>query len=138
MLTPPKLDHITIKGFRSLANIDKLALNDVNVLIGANGSGKSNFVEAFSFLRALGEANLQRYVVQAGGANQLLHFGAGRTTEMSFRVSMNKEVDQYGITLAATDSDGLVPVAEATYFWSDKERFPDLVSILCLSAVSKP
>lgn len=46
-----KLDHITIKGFRSLAHIVKLRLNDVNVLIGANGSGKSNFVEAFSFFR---------------------------------------------------------------------------------------
>ena len=47
----PKLDHITIKGFKSLADIEKLELNDVNVLIGANGSGKSNFIEAFSFLR---------------------------------------------------------------------------------------
>ena len=73
------LDHITIKGFRSLAHIDKLRLNDVNVLIGANGSGKSNFVEAFSFLRALRLGELRLYVAAAGGASQLLHFGAERT-----------------------------------------------------------
>ena len=118
-----KLDHITIKGFRSLARIEKLRLNDVNVLIGANGSGKSNFVEAFSFLRALREANLQRYVAEAGGASQLLHFGAARTTEVSFRVSLNDEVDQYEITLVATDSDGLRPVSEAAYYWSDKQEY---------------
>ena len=123
MPTDNKLDHITIKGFRSLADVDELALNDVNVLIGANGSGKSNFVEAFSFLGALRQANLKRYVAEAGGANQLLHFGAQRTTEMSFRVSMNDEVDQYEITLVPTDSDGLRPLAEAAYYWSDKLRY---------------
>lgn len=123
MPTDVKLDHITIKGFRSLADVDKLPLNDVNVLIGANGSGKSNFVEAFSFLGALRQGNLRRYVAEAGGANQLLHFGAQRTAEMSFRVSMNDEVDQYEITLVATDSDGLRPLSEAAYYWSDKLEY---------------
>ena len=119
----PKLDHITIKGFRSLAHVEKLRLNDVNVLIGANGSGKSNFVEAFSFLRALRQRSLQRYVAQAGGANQLLHFGAARTPEMSFKVSMNDEVDQYEVALVATDRDGLRPISEVAYHWTDKRAY---------------
>lgn len=69
-----KLDYITVRGFKSLADIEELKLNSVNVLIGANGSGKSNFVEAFSFLRALRQSEVTRYVAQAGGANRLLHF----------------------------------------------------------------
>ena len=123
----PKLDHITIKGFRSLAHVEKLRLNDVNVLIGANGSGKSNFVEAFSFLRALRQRSLQRYVAQAGGANQLLHFGAARTPEMSFKVSMNDEVDQYEVALVATDRDGLRPISEVAYHWTDCVRFANAI-----------
>ena len=119
----PKLDHITIKGFKSLADIEKLELNDVNVLIGANGSGKSNFIEAFSFLRALRKENLRRYVAEVGGANQLLYFGASRTKEMTFRVSFDDELNQYEIKLLATDNDGLWPFSEIAYSW-DKKNHP--------------
>ena len=117
-----KLDYITVKGFKSLAGVEKLRLNGVNVLIGANGSGKSNFVEAFSFLRALRQRNLTRYVAEAGGANQLLHFGSTRTSEMSFLVSFDNEINQYEVTLVATDTDGLRPISEAAYFW-DKRAY---------------
>ena len=117
-----KLDYITVKGFKSLADVEKLELKSVNVLIGANGSGKSNFVEAFSFLRALRQSSLTRYVAQAGGANRLLHFGASQTDEMTLRVSFDNEVNQYGITLVATDNDELRPVSEAAYFW-DKGKY---------------
>ena len=40
-----ELANITIKGFRSIAAIENLALGAINVLIGSNGSGKSNFVK---------------------------------------------------------------------------------------------
>ena len=119
-----KLDHITIKGFRSLAEVEKLQLNDVNVLIGANGSGKSNFVESFAFLRAIRQENLQRYVAQAGGSSRLLHFGASQTSEMTLRLSLNDEKDQYEIVLIATDTDGLRPISEIAYYWPDKEQHP--------------
>ena len=107
-----KLDYISVKGFRSLADVQKLKLNGVNVLIGANGSGKSNFVEAFAFLRALRQGNLARYVAEAGGANQLLHFGAAHTSEVTFKVSFDNEASKYEVTLAATANDGLRPVVE--------------------------
>jgi predicted ATPase len=43
------LDYITVKGFRSIKSIEKLELGPLTVLIGANGSGKSNFVGVFRF-----------------------------------------------------------------------------------------
>ena len=117
-----KLDYITVRGFKSLADIEELELNSVNVLIGANGSGKSNLVEAFSFLRTLRQSDLTRYVAQAGGANRLLHFGVGQTDEMTLAVSFDDEVNQYSITLVATDNDELRPISEAAYFW-DKDQY---------------
>jgi AAA15 family ATPase/GTPase len=58
-----KLDYITIKGFKSIASLEKAALKPINVIIGPNGSGKSNFVGVFSFLNAIrvvaGSAMLQ-------------------------------------------------------------------------------
>ena len=62
---PPKhmpslaLDYISIRGFKSIASIDKLPLKPVNVLIGSNGSGKSNFIGLFSFLHAVREGRLR-------------------------------------------------------------------------------
>ena len=33
------LDWITIKGFKSIKNVERLKLNPINLLIGPNGSG---------------------------------------------------------------------------------------------------
>ena len=80
----PTLESISIKGFKSIRNV-KVPLRNINVLIGANGSGKSNFLEVFSFLQAVHEFNfnlgfedevLHQYVARAGGAEKLLHFGS--------------------------------------------------------------
>lgn len=41
-MTATDLDYISIKGFKSIASVEKVALRPINVLIGANGSGKSH------------------------------------------------------------------------------------------------
>src|ERR1035441_342779 len=64
------LDHITIEGFKSIASVE-LALRPINVLIGANGSGKSNFIGVFDFLHEIREGRLQHYVTAADGAEKL-------------------------------------------------------------------
>ena len=66
-----ELDYITVKGFKSIASIDKLKLAPMTVLIGPNGSGKSNFIGVFSFLNAVREGRLEEYVIRAGGANKI-------------------------------------------------------------------
>jgi predicted ATPase len=54
------LDQITLKGFKSIRSLDKFKLDpQINILIGANGAGKSNFVEFFRVLRAMLENRLQ-------------------------------------------------------------------------------
>jgi predicted ATPase len=116
------LDYITVKGFKSIASIDKLALDPVNVLIGANGSGKSNFIEIFSFLHAIREGELQKYVRRAGGAEQLLHFGSKTTEEIEIKVSFGGGVNQYRVVLKPTDDDSLYPDEEYTYFWEKKKH----------------
>ena len=82
----PLLDSITIKGFKSIASVENLPLRPINLLIGANGSGKSNFLEVFQFLRAVTSDRLANYVEASGGANRLLHFGAKKTAELLFEL----------------------------------------------------
>jgi predicted ATPase len=69
-----KLERVRAAGFRSIREVD-IDVRDLNVLIGANGSGKSNFIKLFRLLNELVEERLQVAVATAGGANALLHFG---------------------------------------------------------------
>ncbi len=114
----PELDSITIKGFKSIAAIEKLKLGAINVLIGPNGSGKSNFISAFSFLNAILEGQLQEYVARAGGADRILHFGARTTPTLMLHIYFRGEVNQYQIALSATETDRLFPSAEVAYYWN--------------------
>jgi len=121
-MSSPTLDYITIKGFKSIASIEKLALRPINVLIGANGSGKSNFIGGFSFLHAMREGRLQDYVRTAGGAEQLLHFGSKTSKDMQFHISFEQEVNQYHLVLRPTNDDSLFPAEEQVLFW-DKATY---------------
>jgi hypothetical protein len=57
----------------------EVELRALNVLIGANGAGKSNFVGVFELLREVVEGRLQVYVARRGGADTLLRFGRAHT-----------------------------------------------------------
>ena len=117
------IDFISIQGFKSIRAIERLPLAPINILIGANGSGKSNFIGAFSFLHAIREGQLQNYVARAGGAEQILHFGSRTTKEVRLQVSFRQQVDQYEVHLAPTADDGLFVTSEYAYFWGDKSKY---------------
>lgn len=76
------VDYITVQGFKSIASIEKLRLRAINLVIGANGSGKSNFIGVFNFLRAIHEGRLKDYVTTTGGAEKVLHFGSKTTRQL--------------------------------------------------------
>ena len=116
-----ELDYITVKGFKSIASIEELPVGPLTVLIGPNGSGKSNFVGVFSFLNAIREGGLQKYVVKAGGADKVLHFGSRTTETLHIRISFQKGVNQYEIDLEPNGTDELLPVYESFYFWDKKQ-----------------
>lgn len=66
--------QIIIENYKSIhkATID---LAPINVLIGANGAGKSNLISFFELLSALYDQRLQNYILQRGGMGRLLHNG---------------------------------------------------------------
>lgn len=119
----PELDYITVKGFKSIASIERLPLRPINIVIGPNGSGKSNFIEVFSFLREVREGRLQDYVRRGGGAEQILHFGTRVTRQIEIFLSFQNECNQYELSLQPTDDDSLYPASETTYYW-DKRLYP--------------
>jgi len=81
------LERIRVSGYKSIHDMD-LELDALNVLIGANGAGKSNLISLFVLVRQMIEGRLQLYVGQAGGAGPLLHMGHGETTSVDIGLDM--------------------------------------------------
>lgn len=119
----PALDSITIRGFKSIASIEKLTLGAINLVVGPNGSGKSNFIGVFSFLHAIREGHLRDYVIKAGGADRVLHFGSKVTPNLEIHISFQGGENQYRIILGATEDNQLYPQAETVYYWH-KATYP--------------
>lgn len=113
----PALESITIKGFKSIASIEKLQLRPINVVIGPNGAGKSNFIGVFSFLRAIREGRLQEYTALNNGADKIIHFGSKTTKQIYLKVEFENSINRYEILLKPTSGDGLIPILESGYYW---------------------
>ena len=74
-----KLEKLTVEGYKSIRKLETFELRPLNVLIGANGSGKSNFISLFHFFGEFEKGRLLIYVAQNGGADSFLHLGPKTT-----------------------------------------------------------
>ncbi|MGP1538539.1 AAA family ATPase [Bacteroides pyogenes] len=77
------INKIVINGYKSIKE-QTVELRPINILIGGNGIGKSNFISTFTFIRKLYEQDLHQYVLTKGGADRLLYMGKKETDHISF------------------------------------------------------
>ena len=117
---PSRLTTIRLQGYRSFRR-EEITFGDVTVLLGANGSGKSNLVSFFELLWFLSTGALQRYVVQrAGGSDSILYGGRRTTPQMCAEIEFadgdpadeTQRTSTYRIRLADAAPDTLVFVEE--------------------------
>ena len=90
------LRKVKIEGLKSIASAE-LTLGDLNVVIGANGSGKSNFIGVFRLLERVLSKNLQVFV--ASEPDRFLHHGRKVTPALS--VDLGFDQNAYGFKLQA-------------------------------------
>ncbi len=113
-MNPKHLSHIAIKGFKSIRECD-LELKELNVLIGANGAGKSNFISFFQMIQQLLTKNLQIYVSKQGGPDAILHFGRKKTKALSAELYFGS--DGYKFALEPTLDNRMIFAKES--YWSN-------------------
>ncbi|MFH0989969.1 MAG: AAA family ATPase [bacterium] len=116
-----KLDRIQVENFKSIHNLD-LRLNALNVFIGANGSGKSNFIGLFKFLNKLIEKHLQVYTGEQGGADSILYYGRKKSDHLSVKLAFAEETNGYEFILSPTVDDRFIFSDERVLF-HDKSRY---------------
>ncbi|MDR1125542.1 MAG: AAA family ATPase [Deltaproteobacteria bacterium] len=104
-----KLRELYIRGFKSIDGDagQIIPLGDVTVLLGANGSGKSNLLSFFTMLQSLVKQKLKRFVGKQG-VSRLLFYGPKATTSISFTAFFNDGADhRYEVLLKRGLPDGL-------------------------------
>ena len=109
-----QLDKLTIRGFKSIRDLDGFELKNLNVFVGANGAGKSNLLSFFRMLRSLIDGNLSDYVRESGGISDLLHNGRKATDEMYFETRFGPR--GYRFTLKPGPGEDFALSDEARYY----------------------
>ena len=112
-----KLTNITLSGYKSIEHMD-LELRPLNVLIGANGAGKSNFVSFFKLLNEMMGGRLRAYIGRTGGAESLLFYGKKTTPHLESELTFETQtgLSKYYLRLAHAASESLVFTDERVEF----------------------
>ncbi|MDE1145194.1 MAG: AAA family ATPase [Azospirillaceae bacterium] len=105
---------LTVTGFKSIRSLCDFKLNPLNVLIGANGAGKSNFIGLFRLLNQMYEQRLQTYVQTQGGPDALLHFGRKLTKKIHAEFYFDRNA--YKFDLIPTTDNRLIYEREVSWF----------------------
>ncbi len=114
--------HIAVKGYKSIKSL-VLDMGGINILIGANGAGKSNFISLFTFLNQLSQGRLRSYVEQQGFANAFFHFGVKQTAKISIELDVGSNGCHVAFTHSAND-DSLIFDEEYCTFTGSSQRWP--------------
>jgi len=101
------LDKLTIKGFKSIKSLEGFELKKLNIMIGGNGAGKSNFVDVFRMLRAMVDENFATFIKSRGGADDFLFNGPKYTTRIKIELKLKKHFE-YACSLLPAVSENFI------------------------------
>ena len=103
------ISKLTIKGYKSIRNLENFELRNINILIGPNGAGKSNFLSFFDFLLKFAERkeSFDAYVQKQGGADRFLYLGPKTTHQITISFCFSPE-SEFSLYLDATSDNRFV------------------------------
>jgi len=108
------LKQITVQGYKSIQSLENFILKPLNILIGANGAGKSHFISLFKLLANIEAQNLQVYTQKiSGGPDSLLFYGRQITNKILMKFDFGRY--GYGLNLIPTADNRLIFESESLY-----------------------
>lgn len=124
------ITRIFARGFRSIRHLD-IDPGRITVLIGANGSGKSNLLSLLRMIPLMRTESLRNFVGEAGGASTLLHYGPKTTREIELRLEFAQHdgANLYAARLGYAAGDALVYLDETVGYRGPGEQEFQLTSL---------
>lgn len=95
----PFISRVRLTNYKSIAHCD-VRLGALTILVGANGSGKSNFLDALAFLARAVETTPNEAIEERGGLEAIIRRVPTRADSFSIKI------------------DGEVPWDEEERFWA--------------------
>jgi len=111
------LQSLSISGFRSIRELNEFPMRQLNVLVGANGAGKSNFVEFFRMLGAMFQERLRAFVKDGGGGDGFLFLGPRVTRTL--RATLGFGANQFDFVLSPAPGGEDLIVKEVGLYGGD-------------------
>lgn len=112
------IDRIRIKNFKSIRDSGDISIKPINILIGANGVGKSNFISFFKMLNSISKKRLGFYVADSGYENSLLYFGRKKSKFIEGNIIFKPE----GKNTNNRYDFKLVPKQQSVGFYFEKDE----------------
>ncbi len=103
---PGYVKNITIRGLRSIKKLEKFELRKTNVLIGANGAGKSNFLEAFNLIGSVVQGRVRDYGDNYSSLEGLFFGGSEITSEIELGIFCGEW--EHSSKLKLSQDDGII------------------------------
>lgn len=153
------IQHLSVKGYKSLSSLDVTDVTPLMVMAGPNGSGKSNLIDALGFLGAVIKRGADQAIREFGGFSQIHCFKhrKERRTTIAFALKMMLQGKVYDYRLKLVDIDTAPRLVEhlevdgdvrikrpkdgETYVKVDEQSFPlksyssDMAALMMLSEV---
>lgn len=128
-----QLQEVIIKGYKSISSDVPLhlTLKKINVILGANGSGKSNIISFFKMLNYMMSGSLQSFIESNGGSQSFLHYGSKKTQNIlaSLIFKSSKFHDKYDFTLSYATPDKLIITSEEAEYQNGKCSSPKKIKL---------
>lgn len=122
------IKQVSIRNFLSIRELKDFKLNEINILIGGNGVGKTNFISFLKLLKHISNKNLQQYVAEQGGANNILFKGPKTSDFLKGRIEFdNSNAYEFQLSKSNTNSFFFSNELAAYYYSSWQEHGSGLV-----------
>jgi len=112
------LKSATIRHFKSLDNV-AVSFSPITVIVGPNGVGKSNFVDALKFFRDIARDGLDHAVISREGINRIRQIYTSRPynvgLELGFSGAEGEPDARYELALSGREGEYRVEAERAVY-----------------------
>lgn len=109
MINGLKLSKIKLSGYKSYGYAQEIDIKDINILIGANGAGKSNFISFLEMISYLSTKGFRNFVAKNGFARSILYHG--KTVDEKIRGTVvfcdGETEDIYDVSIQESYGGGL-------------------------------